>query len=126
MCLPVLSRGKEGEITPWLEWFLDCLNRAFDKAETILAAVLKKAPFWEVHGATAFNERRRKILNELLNGFEGKLTSSKWAKLARWSQDTALREIEDLVRSGERRGRGSQHQLFPGGLRRLGWTDFEL
>jgi Fic family protein len=82
MCLPVLSRGKEGdlEITPWLEWFLDCLNRAFDKAETILAAVLKKAPFWEVHGATAFNERRRKILNELMNGFEGKLTSSKMGK----------------------------------------------
>jgi Fic family protein len=88
------------EITPWLEWFLECLNHAFDRAETTLAGVLKKARFWESHAGTAFNDRQRKIVNKLLNGFEGKLTSSKWAKLAECSQDTALRDIEDLVRKG--------------------------
>ena len=90
----------ELDITPWLEWFLDCLGRAFDRAETTLAAVLKKARFWESIANTSFNDRQRKILNQLLNGFEGKLTSSKWAKLAKCSQDTALRDIEDLLRKG--------------------------
>ena len=95
----ILERTQKGdlEITPWLEWFLDCLNRAFDGAETTLAAVLKKARFWDVHKSMSFNDRQRKIINQLLNGFEGKLTSSKWAKLAKCSQDTALRDIEDLV-----------------------------
>ena len=88
------------EITPWLEWFLDCLNRAFDRAATTLAAVLRKVRFWEQHAGTSFNDRQRKIINQMLNGFEGKLTSSKWAKLAKCSHDTALRDIEDLVRKG--------------------------
>ena len=88
------------EVTPWLEWFLDCLNRAFDRAEITLATVLRKARFWERHAGTSFNDRHRKIINQLLNGFEGKLTSSKWAKLAKCSQDTALRDIENLVRKG--------------------------
>src|SRR5271165_1336009 len=88
------------EVTPWLEWFLDCLNRAFDRAEITLATVLRKARFWERNAGTSFNDRQRKIINQLLNGFEGKLTSSKWAKLAKCSQDTALRDIEDLVRKG--------------------------
>ena len=65
-----------------------------------MAAVLKKARFWEQYADTAFNNRQRNIINRLLNGFEGKLTSSKWAKLAKCSQDTALRDIEDLVRKG--------------------------
>jgi Fic family protein len=86
------------DITRWLEWFLECLGRAFDRAETVLAAVLKKARFWEKHAAQIFSQRQRKIVDLLLNGFEGKLTSSKWAKLAKCSQDTALRDIEDLVR----------------------------
>jgi len=86
------------EITPWLEWFLDCLNRAFDGAETILGTVLRKARFWEQRADIAFNDRQCKIVDLLLNGFEGKLTSSKWAKLAKCSQDTALRDIGDLVR----------------------------
>ena len=88
------------DITPWLEWFLDCLGRAFERAETTLAAVLKKARFWEQHAGASFNDRQRNLINRLLNGFEGKLTSSKWAKLAKCSQDTALRDIEDLVRKG--------------------------
>ncbi|WP_263351054.1 Fic family protein [Acidicapsa acidisoli] len=98
----ILEATQKGnlDITNWLEWFLECLGRAFARAETTLEAVLRKARFWEKHAATAFNERQRKIVNQMLNGFEGKLTSSKWAKLAKCSQDTALRDIEDLVRKG--------------------------
>jgi Fic family protein len=88
------------DITRWLEWFLACLGRAFDRAETILAAVLSKARFWDRFATTEFNERQRGMINRLLNGFEGKLTSSKWAKLEKCSQDTALRDIEDLIRKG--------------------------
>ena len=96
----ILEATQKGdlEVTPWLEWFLDCLSRAFERAETTLAAVLKKARFWDLHAGASFNDRQRKIINRLLNGFEGKLTSSKWAKLAKCSQDTALRDIEDLLR----------------------------
>jgi Fic family protein len=80
--------------------FLGRLDRAFDGAEGILAPVLKKARFWESHGAMAMNERQRAMLNRLLSGFEGKLTSSKWARLAKCSQDTALRDIDDLLKRG--------------------------
>jgi len=85
------------DITPWLEWFLDCLDRAFDGAETILASVLKKARFWKTHAGKSFNDRQRAMIERLLNGFVGKLTSSKWADLAKCSQDTALRDIGDLL-----------------------------
>lgn len=98
----ILEATQKGEldVTRWLEWFLVCLERAFDRAETILAAVLNKAGFWDRFAATEFNERQRRMINRLLNGFEGKLTSSKWAKLEKCSQDTALRDIEDLLRKG--------------------------
>jgi len=98
----ILERTQKGDldISAWLEWFLDCLGRAFDRAETTLAAVLKKAHFWDKHAGTSFNDRQKKILNQLLNGFEGKLTTVKWAKLAKCSHDTALRDIEDLIRKG--------------------------
>jgi Fic family protein len=98
----ILEATQKGEldITAWLEWSLDCLGRAFTHAETTLEAVLKKARFWDKHAGAAFNDRQRRIVNQLLNGFEGKLTSSKWAKLAKCSQDTALRDIEDMVRKG--------------------------
>ncbi len=86
------------DITLWLEWFLPCLERAFEGAETTLAVVLKKARFWEAHAGANFNPRQRTIINRLLDGFEGKLISSKWAKLAKCSQDTALRDIDDLVK----------------------------
>jgi Fic family protein len=88
------------DITAWLQWFLGCLDRAFNGAERILSDVLKKARFWEAHAATPFNKRQRKVLNRLLDGFEGKLTSSKWAILTKTSQDTALRDIDDLVERG--------------------------
>jgi Fic family protein len=90
----------ETEITEWLTWFLECLGRAIDGAETLLASVLAKARFWESIGASPLNERQRLILNNLLDGFEGKLTSSKWAKLTKSSQDTAQRDITDLVQRG--------------------------
>jgi Fic family protein len=85
------------DITDYLEWFLGCMDRAFDGAETILADVLRKARFWEKHAGESFNDRQRKMLNRLLDGFEGKLTSSKWAKIAKCSQDTAGRDIDDLI-----------------------------
>jgi len=95
----ILEATQKGDldITPWLEWFLGCLERAFNSAEKILATVMMKAHFWEMHRDQSFNQRQRRVVNRLLNGFEGKLTSSKWAKLAKCSQDTALRDIEDLV-----------------------------
>lgn len=85
-------------ITPWLIWFLECLDRAIAGAETILASVFLKARFWEKHAGEAFNDRQRKVLGRLLDGgFEGKLTSTKWAALAKTSQDTASRDIDDLL-----------------------------
>lgn len=96
----ILESTQKGnlDITDWLEWFLGCLGRAFEGAKTILPSVLKKAEFWEKHGAESFNDRQRKLINRLLDGFDGKLTSSKWATLGKCSQDTAFRDIEDLVK----------------------------
>lgn len=96
----ILESTQKGDldITYWLQWFLACLDRAFDGAETILAAVLTKAKFWEGLAGENLSDRQRLVLNRLLDGFEGKLTSSKWATLTKASQDTALRDIDDLVR----------------------------
>jgi len=98
----ILESTQKGDldITSWLEWFLDCLDRAFDGAERTLANVFNKARFWEKHAGAAFNDRQRDMLNRLLNGFEGKLTTSKWAQIEKCSQDTALRDIDDLVARG--------------------------
>jgi len=94
-----LERTQKGDldITAWLSWFLACLDRAFDNAEDILASVFKKARFWERHAGAVLNDRQRDMLNRLLDGFAGKLTSSKWAKIEKCSADTALRDINDLV-----------------------------
>jgi len=88
------------DITPWLEWFLDCLDRALESTETTLADVFRKARFWELHPAGSINERQRTMINKLFEGFEGKLTSSKWSQIAKCSQDTAHRDILDLVEKG--------------------------
>jgi len=98
----ILEETQKGDldITAWLTWFLSCLDRAFDGAEVVLSGVLKTARFWEKHAAAAFNERQRDMLNRLLGDFEGKLTSSKWAKIEKCSQDTALRDIASLVEQG--------------------------
>lgn len=96
----ILERTQKGDldITDWLQWFLNCLDRAFDGAEAVLASVLRKAEFWEENSGHVLSERQRLVLNRLLDGFEGKLTSSKWAKLTKVSQATASRDIDELVR----------------------------
>jgi Fic family protein len=98
----ILEATQKGDldITPWLEWFLACLGRAFDGAEEILASVLRKARFWQKQAGAALNDRQRDMLNRLLDGFEGTLTSSKWAAIEKCSPDTALRDITDSVERG--------------------------
>ena len=92
---------KEGlDITPWLEWYLNCLEHAIEGAQTALAAVLSKAHFWESVASISLNKRQRLALNRILDGFKGKLTTSKWAALAKCSQDTAHRDILVLVKHG--------------------------
>ena len=114
----LLEHTQKGEtdITEWLTWFLECLGRAIDGAETLLASVLTKARFWESIGSSPLNERQRLLLNKLLDGFDGKITSSKWAKLTKSSQDTAQRDITDLVQRGilvrsEEGGRSTSYTL---------------
>ena len=88
------------DVTAWMEWFLGCLGRAIDGAQGLLGAVLAKARFRESLQGVPFNERQTLVLNRLLDGFEGNLTTSKYAKLAKCSQDTALRDIAPLVERG--------------------------
>ena len=98
----ILEQVQKGtlDVTPWMEWFLGCLGRAIAGAQTTVGAVLAKARFWESLGNFAVNERQRLVLNRLLDGFESKLTTSKYAKLAKCSQDTALRDLLPLVERG--------------------------
>ena len=98
----VLESTQNGtlDITSWLDWFLGCLGHAIEGAQTTLATVLTKAHFWDEVGSATVNERQRLLLNLLLEGFEGKLTTSKWAKMAKCSPDTALRDIQALVDRG--------------------------
>ena len=88
------------DITPWMDWFMQCLGRAIDGAQATLASVLSKAKFWETFGDALLNERQRLVVNRLLDGFEGKLTTMKYGKLAKCSHDTALRDIAALVERG--------------------------
>ena len=104
------------DVTEWLAWFLDTLHRAVDQAQHTLDAVLTKARFWQRWATTPLNERQVKLLNKLLDGFEGKLTSSKWAAIAKCSPDTALRDINDLLMRGVLRksnagGRSTSYEL---------------
>jgi Fic family protein len=98
----ILEQTQKGalDITPWMEWFLGCVEHAIDGAQTTLASVLAKARFWESIAAIPINDRQRLVLNRLLDGFDGKLTSSRYAKLAKCSPDTALRDILSLVERG--------------------------
>lgn len=86
-----------GDITEWLDWFLNCLKNALLETEITLQKILRKAEFWKIHENTSLNERQRLVINKLLDGFDGKLKSSKWAKIAKCSPDTALRDIKDLI-----------------------------
>ena len=95
-----LEKTQKGNltITKWLLWFIECLDRAISLSEENLSGVMQKAKFWELHQAVTLNDRQRKMLNKLMDGFEGKLTSSKWAKIGKCSADTALRDIQDLIK----------------------------
>jgi Fic family protein len=116
----VLESTQQGtlDVTAWVEWFLGCLGRAIDGAQTLLAGVLAKARFWERLQGIPLNERQTLVLNRLLDGWEGKLTTSKYAKLAKCSQDTALRDILPLVDRGilvrgPEGGRSTRYSLAP-------------
>jgi len=115
----ILESTQKGsmDITAWLTWFLQCLGRALEATDETLALVLKKARFWEKHATTILNERQQLMLNKLLDGFEGKLNTSKWAAITKTSQDTALRDIQDLMNKKilmkeERGGRSTSYILF--------------
>ena len=94
-----LERTQKGplDITNWLEWFIGCFARAVGGAQEMLGDITAKARFWEKHAAEPLNERQIKVLNRLLDGFEGNMTTSRWASIAHCSQDTALRDIAELV-----------------------------
>lgn len=110
-----------GDITEWLEWFLHCLKNAMLATENTTQKIMYKAEFWKLHERTPINERQRLVLNKLFDGFEGKLQTSKWAKITKTSTDTALRDIKDLVAKGilqqtNEGGRNANYEL----------TDFKL
>lgn len=107
------------DVTPWQEWFLSCLHRAIEGSQDTLGAVLEKTRFWERFAQQPLSARQIKVLNRLFDGFEGKLTTSKWARLAKCSQDTAYRDIMDLVERGALRkdsggGRSTSYSLVHG------------
>ncbi len=113
-----LKKSQHGtmDITDWLEWFLNCLKRSIINSEEILQSVLQKAEFWKIHNEVLLNERQRLIIKKLLDGFRGKLQTSKWAKICKCSPDTALRDIKDLIEKGILRqeaggGRSTNYEL---------------
>ena len=97
-----LEKAQRGnlDITQWIKWFLNCLVRALNSTDNTLNRVLWKADFWSIHSKTDLNDRQRKILNKLLEGFQGNLTSSKWSRMAKCSKDTSIRDINDLIKKG--------------------------
>jgi Fic family protein len=98
----LLEKTQKGnlDITDWITWFLRCLINALKSTDIILTKVLFKGEFWQKHLDTAINDRQKKLLNKLIDGFDGKLTSSKWAKIAKCSKDSAVRDINDLIEKG--------------------------
>lgn len=135
----VLERTQkgEGDITEWLLWFLECLARALEAAQEAVNAVYTKNRFWESHLSLEVNERQRKVINMLFDGFFGKLTSSKWAKINKCSADTALLDIKDLIAKGvlakdEGGGRSTSYSLLTDSytvqdcyrcLENIGWSE---
>jgi len=113
-----LERSQRGslDITDWIEWFLECLKRTMNFSDVLLKSILKKSKFWQKHKAITFNERQRKIINLMHDNFHGNLTSSKWAKICKCSQDTANRDINSLLaknilKKGEAGGRSAHYLL---------------
>ncbi len=114
----ILEQTQQGglDVTPWIEWFLHCLIRAIDKALSTLEGVIHKTRIWESLAKISLNERQKKLIHRLVEGFSGKLTSSKWAQIAKCSQDTAHRDILDLIEKGvlvrnEEGGRSTSYSL---------------
>lgn len=106
-----------GDITEWLEWFINCLYRALLNTDETLKKVLQKSNFWDKHQETSLNSRQRLMLNKLFDGFDGKLKTSKWSKITKCSADTALRDIKDLIEKGilkqeESGGRSTNYELI--------------
>ncbi|MBI4846346.1 MAG: Fic family protein [Candidatus Omnitrophica bacterium] len=95
--LEKIQKSNDIDITDWIVWFLDCLDRALSATENTLSGVFKKTDFWKTHPEGSLNKRQIMLINKLFDGFEGALTSSKWAKIAKCSQDTASRDIVDLI-----------------------------
>ena len=95
----ILEKTQKGDmdITNWLIWYLECLHKAIENTEETLSIVFNKANFWHKYSIVTFNDRQKKVLNRFLDGFEGNLTSSKWAKISKSSQDSANRDITDLI-----------------------------
>ncbi|MBO9636306.1 MAG: Fic family protein [Chitinophagaceae bacterium] len=94
------TQKDELDITEWISWFLQCLNRSIIASGNTLAIIFRKTRFWDQPVTNSLNERQRLLLNEMLDGSDGKLNSSKWAKIAKCSQDTAIRDIQDLISKG--------------------------
>jgi Fic family protein len=114
----MLEKNQKGnlDITTWLLWYFNCLDAAFNATDKIVKRVLSKTKFWDKHAKKSINARQRLLLNKLLDGFEGKLNSSKWAKIAKCSTDTALRDIQDLMqkkmlKQEEGGGRSTSYKL---------------
>lgn len=110
------TQHSTGDITEWLEWFLHCLKNAMLATEYTTQHILRKAKFWKLHEHTPINERQRTIINMLFDGFDGKLKTSKWAKITKVSTDTALRDIKDLIEKGilqdtKEGGRSTNYEL---------------
>ncbi|MFK8057734.1 MAG: Fic family protein [Saprospiraceae bacterium] len=117
----ILEKTQKGnlDVTKWIVWFLNCLGSALASTDLVLKKVLFKAEFWRKQKDTSLNERQRKLLNKLLDGFTGKLTSSKWVKLAKCSKDSAVRDLNDLIAKGILRkeaagGRSTNYELVGG------------
>lgn len=98
----ILEQTQKGEldVTNWIEWFFGCLGRAIKNAHSVLDLIVRKGQFWEALSEFSLNDRQRKVINRMLDGFKGNLTSSKWAKLTKCSQDSAYRDILDLIDKG--------------------------
>jgi Fic family protein len=114
----MLEKTQKGglDITIWLEWFLNCLLHAIEGSEKLLENIIYKHAFWLRHTKVTINDRQRKILNMLMDDFEGVLNTTKWAKIGKCSQDTALRDIQDLIEKGilrktEQGGRSTNYEL---------------
>ncbi len=110
------TQFSDGDITNWLVWYLKCLYRALQNSNEAIQKVLHKTEFWDKHRETVLNTRQRLMINKLFEGFEGKLKSSKWAKITKCSSDTALRDIKDLIQKGilkqeEPGGRSTNYEL---------------